>query len=95
MPDITAQHIEQRIKEIKELLHNGENPTVKDVCWVMLSVAEDMKRLAEVHWQCPARQAWQESKPWRDRVINSLLSAVLLGLGWAIISAIRAGFKLP
>lgn len=92
MPEQVRADIEKTILDLEAKLRNGSEITIKDVLWPMLALANDVKQLANVHVECPARNWYSTWSKWANLAIGATVMALIV---WLINFAIGQGFRLP
>jgi hypothetical protein len=92
MPEQVMQDIEKTIAELNVKLRNGADITIKDVLWPMLAIANDVRLLANVHVDCPARNWYNTWSKWANVALGGLLVALFYFL---VNLALQHGFVIP
>jgi hypothetical protein len=92
MPEQVMQDIEKTIEELNVKLRNGVEVTIKDVLWPMLAIAIDVKALANVHVECPARGWYITWSKWANLAVGGAVMALLI---WILNFALSHGFTIP
>jgi len=92
MPEQVKADIEKTILDLEAKLRNGAEIQIKDVLWPMLALANDVKLLAEVHVECPARNWYTIWSKWANMAIGGTVVALVI---WVIQFALTHGFTIP
>jgi len=92
MPEVLAPTIDKTIEDIRVKLHNGSEPTYKDIMWVQLDLAEELKRLNSIHLGCEARAFYKDAQ---TRMRQIVVSAVIGGIGLVLWLLASGALKLP
>jgi len=92
MPEVLAPTIDKTIEDIRAKLHNGSEPTYKDIMWVQLDLAEELKQLNSVHLGCEARAFYKDVQ---SRMRQLVVGAVIGGIGLVLWLLASGALKLP